>query len=367
MSDDIEDTSFIDIRSLARRSDPSVESFSAMYTDVRCRQLEGTFPGDPMEGVWPISAMRISRGWGSVTESEWPAVHVPDWPGVEPEGLDAKAKRFRIHRYQRIRSSHDCRVMLAQEVPVQAAFEITNQWFDAPHGFIKMPAEGDEIVGSHAVTILAFDFIHQWFRFQNSWGVDWGTRGYGFVPFAYFEKYLVDSWATQEILRRPKYNDFEGVDWINWGYPDVLGHSTHGGDVHHGRDIYDGTNDDHLGWTLAVHRQGFLDIEDLFVRPQYRDQGIANQLIEMLLELSDETQSPLRLWVPFADWDEVQIPRVERIAEKLGLKLFGSGVRWAAVVGVDPTYVEQASSPHTSVADKPSQSKHIRVFSAVHS
>jgi GNAT superfamily N-acetyltransferase len=357
-----EDLTFVDIRALVMRNNPQIQPFSSMYTDVRCRQLEGTFPGDPMEGVWPISAQRISRGWGSVTESEWPDVHVPDWPGEEPEGLDAKAKRFRTHRYQRVRSSHDCRVMLAHENPVNLAVEITNQWFDAPHGLIRMPVEREEIVGSHAITVLAFDFIHRWFRFQNSWGAEWGMRGYGYLPFAYFDKHLVDSWAVHDILRRPKYDDFEGVDRICWGCPDVLGHSVHGGDIQHGREVYDGTNDEHMGWTFAVHRDGFLDIEDFFVCPQYRDQGVANQLIEMLLELSAKANRPLRMWVPFADWNEQQRPRVQRLAEKLGLQLFGSGVHWAAVVGVHPDFIEQPSQPHTHVTDQPFQPARIRKY-----
>jgi GNAT superfamily N-acetyltransferase len=361
-ADDLEDTTFVDIRTLAMARHSSLRPFSSMYTDVRCRQLEGTFPGDPMQGVWPISAQRIGRGWGAVHECDWPSVHGAEWPGVEPVGLDAKAKRFRTVRYQRVRSPHDCRVMLAHEKPVNLAVEITNQWFDAPHGLIRMPVEGDEIVGSHAVTVLAFDFIHRWFRFQNSWGIEWGRRGYGFLPFAYFDKHLVDAWATHEILNRPKYEEFEGIDRISWGYPDVLGNSGHGGDVQHCREVYDGTNDEHLGWTFAVHREGFLDIEDFFVRPQYRGQGVANQLIEMLLDLSRQLHRPLRLWVSFADWTEEQRPRVEIIAGKLGLKLFGSGVRWAAMVGVDPAYVESSDEPSVTVAEKPSMPAPMRGF-----
>jgi GNAT superfamily N-acetyltransferase len=126
----------------------------------------------------------------------------------------------------------------------------------------------------------------------------------------------------------------------------------YGGDILHGGEVFDGSNDELMGWTFAVHREGFLDVEDLFVRPQYRGEGIANQLVEMLLELADKQQRPLRLWVPFADWTAEQIPRVERIAEKLGLTLFGSGVRWAAVVGVDPQYIK--CEPTAAVGAKPS-------------
>ena len=40
---------------------------SVMYNFVRSRQLEGTFPGDPLTGVWPITSYRVSRGMGVPT------------------------------------------------------------------------------------------------------------------------------------------------------------------------------------------------------------------------------------------------------------------------------------------------------------
>jgi GNAT superfamily N-acetyltransferase len=331
---DPEDTSFQDIRLLAMRRDPDFSPFSTMYTDVRCRQLEDRFPGDCMEGVWPISAQRISRGWGSVVEHEWPSVGPEEWPGIEPEGLDAKAKPNRIHSYQRIRDANDCRVFIAHQLGVGAAFEITEQWFNAPSGMIMMPRRGEQIIGSHMVSLFGFDIVRQVFTFQNSWGGEWGVQGVGFLPFQYFDKYLVESWVMHGLRRRPAYYDFTGVDTVGWGHADVLGHSVHGGDVLHCREVYDGTTDEYMGWTFAVHRRGYLDVEEFFVRPQYRGRGIANQLIEMLLELSREIGRPLRLWVPFADWSDEHVIRVRRIAEKLGLSLYHSGVRWAAAVGL---------------------------------
>jgi GNAT superfamily N-acetyltransferase len=217
---------------------------------------------------------------------------------------------------------------------VGAAFEITDQWFKAPHGMIMMPRKGDQIIGSHMVSLFGFDIIRQAFTFQNSWGGDWGVQGVGFLPFNYFDKYLVESWVKHGLRRWPDYYDFDGIDTVGWGHADVLGHSVHGGDVLHCREVYDGTTDEYMGWTFVVHRRGFLDIEEFFVRPQYRGHGIANQLIEMLTEMTRESKLPLRLWVPFADWSDEQVPRVQRIAEKLGLTLHHPGLRWAAVVGL---------------------------------
>jgi GNAT superfamily N-acetyltransferase len=94
-----------------------------------------------------------------------------------------------------------------------------------------------------------------------------------------------------------------------------------------------GDEDERMGWAFVLHRNGFLDVEELFVRPQYRRQGISGHLVERILYLSHQLGQPLRLWVPFSDWELDNRGLVEKIAERLGLALFDSPVKWAAAVG----------------------------------
>lgn len=313
------------------------EPLSSQYGFVRARQLEGTYPGDAETGVWLITSMRVQCGWGNVTEADCPRIMSgKTWPPVEPPGLDAKAKALRTPNYQRVRSASECCVMLAYQFPVAAAFEITGQWFKAQNGVIRVPAPEERVVGSHCVRLIGFDSLRGGFVFVNSWGEQWGNRGFGLLPFEYFDKYLVSAWASHGPRPLPDSFGCEGISTVSWGQLDGLGNSLHGGDVMHGREVYDGSNDERIGWTFAVHREGFLDVEELFVRPQYRGQGRGNQLVDMLLELAAKLNRPLRLWVPFADWTPSNIPLVERIAEKLGLSLFHANVRWAAAMALDP-------------------------------
>ena len=109
---------------------------STTYDVVRCRQLEGTFPGDPQSGCWPITSLRVKRGWGSVPDELWPYGVLKAWPPPEPPGLDNIAKSNRIFRYQRIRNSEECLRAIRSGHPVMASFEITRDWFDAQDGVI---------------------------------------------------------------------------------------------------------------------------------------------------------------------------------------------------------------------------------------
>jgi len=311
---------------------------NSQYNFVRGRQLEGTYPGDRETGIWPITAMRVACGWGAVLEADWPrTMSRNSWPPPEPAGLDATAKSLRTHHYQRIRSAYECCIILGHLEPVNAAFEITRQWFNAENGVIRMPASEDEIVGSHCVRLIGFDRLRSAFVFVNSWGEKWGYGGFGLLPFEYFDKYVVSAWTWRGVGSLPHYYACKGIQTVSWGELDFLGNSLHGGDEIHGREVYDGTGDERIGWTFAVHREGFLDVEELFVRPQYRGRGHGNQLVDMLLQLADELKRPLRVWVPFADWTASNLPLVERMVDRLGLTLFHANVRWAAAMALNPS------------------------------
>lgn len=58
-------------------------------------------------------------------------------------------------------------------------------------GDIPMPAtdaEGnitESILGGHAIMIVGYDDVRGVFIFRNSWGADWGNKGYGTLPYAY--------------------------------------------------------------------------------------------------------------------------------------------------------------------------------------
>jgi GNAT superfamily N-acetyltransferase len=325
---------------IGMRASPAaaLERISSQYSFVRGRQLEGTYPGDAQTGTWLITAMRVFCGWGAVTEADCPrTMSGKTWPPPEPPGLDAKAKALRTHHYQRVRSAYECCIILGHMLPVNAAFEITDQWFSARNGVIDMPRTVEPIVGSHCVLLIGFDSLQSGFVFVNSWGKRWGNRGLGLLPLEYFDKYLVSAWTARGVGPLPRFYACQGIQTVSWGLLDFLGNSLHGGDLIHGREVYDGTNDERIGWTFAVHREGFLDVEELFVRPQYRGRGHGNQLVEMLLELAAKLKRPLRLWVPFADWTPSNLPAVERIVEKLGLGLFHADVRWAAAMALSPT------------------------------
>jgi C1A family cysteine protease len=47
----------------------------------------------------------------------------------------------------------------------------------------SMRGYGEKVVGKHAVLAVGFNDSHQRFLARNSWGADWGMRGYFTMPY----------------------------------------------------------------------------------------------------------------------------------------------------------------------------------------
>ena len=65
-------------------------------------------------------------------------------------------------------------------------------------GEIPMPHRGEKLEGGHAVLAIGYDMNKKIEKtkgallIRNSWGADWGDKGYGWLPFAYVESGLAD-------------------------------------------------------------------------------------------------------------------------------------------------------------------------------
>jgi C1A family cysteine protease len=55
----------------------------------------------------------------------------------------------------------------------------------ATTGIVEMPARTENLLGGHAVMAVGFDQATRRFIIRNSWGVDWGMKGYFTIPFDY--------------------------------------------------------------------------------------------------------------------------------------------------------------------------------------
>lgn len=310
--------------------------FSSIYGFIRSRQLEGTFPGDRKRGVWGITSKRIARGWGMVLESDWPhPTQFDSWPPSEPSDLDSKAKKHRILSYQRITDSYEAKIAIASRGGVGASFPVTEQWFRAEKGVIEAPRQGAEIVGSHAVTLIGYSDAERRFTFKNSWGKKWGDGGFGYLPYDFFDLFLLEAW-TRDYGQAPPIPAKAGVVEMSWAKPDFMGR------IFHARELYDIDSDERLGWAFAVQEHNWLNVEEFFVRPQYRRRGYGNRLLHGLEGLSAGANLPLRFFVPFADCQPKNLVVAEHLLAKGKYILVRNDLPWSPCMAVP---IVNAQSP----------------------
>lgn len=308
---------------------------SRMYGFVRSRQLEGTFPGDPAVGIWPITALRILRGWGAPPEEAWPYDGDSSaWPPTEPPCVDTLAKHFRIGCYQRVRTAIECKTVLAQERGVGVSLDINDKWRSAPHGRIPPLSPSDVSNGSHCVVLVGYDDCSSEFMFANSWGDDWGDHGYGYIPYEVFEATWWEGWMFDPTGNQVPNESPSGVVERRWGVTE------HSGGLLHCREFMNAGHE-RIAWAFAVERGEGLEIEELFVQPQFRRHGYGGRLIRSMAELAEEIGKRLRIWISYADTTPENLWAIERISRPVGIRLQPGSVRWAPYVVADEADANQ--------------------------
>jgi GNAT superfamily N-acetyltransferase len=299
--------------------------FSRLYAYVRARQLEGTYPGDQSTGTWPITAWRIQWGWGNLPEKAW-LHNASAWPPPEPVGIDTIAHDQPGFRYQRVRSLDECKFVMAFHSPVTVSIDITKSWAVPPKGRIPEWRREEPTAGSHSVTLIGYDDRKKQFKFINSWGPKWGDKGCGYISYRTFERTWCEGWFAYPAGSNQTPTGSEpGLRERIWGAKEL------GGGVFHGREIV-GPNEDRIAWAFAIQRQGSLDVEELFVKPEHRGKGYGKSLVKLLGKLAFEIQRYPRVWVPYPDTTPENLFLLEALFKPLGLQLYEAPVRWVPFV-----------------------------------
>jgi C1A family cysteine protease len=93
---------------------------------------------------------------------------------------------------------------LASGYPFVFGFTVYSSFMDrdvARTGVVPMPGGTDEVDGGHAVLAIGYDDDSNRFIVRNSWGTDWGQKGYFTLPYAYLtDRSLADDFWTIRMI-----------------------------------------------------------------------------------------------------------------------------------------------------------------------
>ncbi|MDP3042687.1 MAG: C1 family peptidase [Candidatus Omnitrophota bacterium] len=177
-------------------------SLSPRFLYNLCKKFDG-IPFE--EGTYPRIAMKVLLNYGVCHESFWP--YVPLKKSLPRKGADKDALKFKIKAYARIKSQLEMKRSLLVNGPFLAGVKVYKSWFNKSvekSGFIPMPKRNEQLMGGHAICIVGYDDKFRIFKFKNSWGAKWADKGYGYLPYAYMQKYCSDAWSATDLIEDAK-------------------------------------------------------------------------------------------------------------------------------------------------------------------
>ncbi len=282
----------------------------------------------PARVLGPITFFRVSWGWGLPPEDAWPYQRIDGqvvWPPDEPPGLDALAHQNLGGFYQRVRSLYECKLVLAYHSPVMAVLDINDKWYDPPKGRIPEIDPNDIPTATHTVCLLGYDDEKQEIKFVHSWGPRWGDNGFGYISYGTFQSTCWEMWRQEHRVKITETGPEPGLKMR------MRGIGEHGGGILHGRDIV-GPNEQRIAWMFAIERENSLDVEELFVKPEFRGRGHGRGLVRELAKLAQETGLAPRIWVSHADANDENLQKLGTLLGNLSVQVRPSPVRWAPFV-----------------------------------
>ena len=165
------------------------------------RWITAEFEGDPMEdnGVCIRDTVKMFIQYGVCSEHEWP-YDLSQIFVKPPDHCYYNAKKEKIIEYRRIVGEHNLKACLAEKYPVIIGIPL-DEYFEGEEVAAtgKMRAFDEKsFVGNHGVLLRGYDDTNddeKWFV-QNSWGEDWGQKGFFTLPQGYP---MNDCWTLRKI------------------------------------------------------------------------------------------------------------------------------------------------------------------------
>lgn len=99
---------------------------------------------------------------------------------------------------------NDLKKCLSGGLPFVFGFTVY-EYFESPEmaktGILKMPGPKEQNLGGHAVMCVGYDDAKKAFMVRNSWGPNWGQKGYFWMPYEYMTSPVLasDFWVINSV------------------------------------------------------------------------------------------------------------------------------------------------------------------------
>jgi C1A family cysteine protease len=169
--------------------------FSRLFVYYCARQAEGTAAADDA-GAQLRTTVKVLATIGAPYEASWsddsPQTRFAFEPSIAAKN---EANRHKALFYYRCPNLDTVKASLAQSYPVVFGFAVPDSMLSdrcVQDGIVLPPAPNEAWQGGHAVLAVGYDDNqpvgneYGAILAQNSWGSDWGIKGYFWLPYSFF-------------------------------------------------------------------------------------------------------------------------------------------------------------------------------------
>lgn len=178
----------------------TIEDLSEEVLYWGCKQIdEDREPGS----VFPSASAALVQ-WGQPREELWPYSDDRDDTGLSykpPDGALDSAHCFKATMRKIASTIQDIKSWLSRGYAVALGIVLCQGFYTPIQGAISMPRSDEDLTEGHAVLVVGYEdgsaSEDGFLILRNSWGLDWGEGGYGYLPYAYINLYGGEAWIVE--------------------------------------------------------------------------------------------------------------------------------------------------------------------------
>jgi C1A family cysteine protease len=131
-------------------------------------------------------AVSSLRKLGCCTELLWPYV-TGKFAIKPPAKCYQQALNYQITRYEVVNGLNEIKACISSSrVGVIFGFWVYESFMNiGADGIMPVPKSYEDCLGGHAVVIVAYDDKAKRVKVRNSWGKNWGDKGYFYMPYEF--------------------------------------------------------------------------------------------------------------------------------------------------------------------------------------